>query len=334
MKFYEHIVALRRNGKIPVQWTIADIEPFLREYFQANTINIYPQNCSISPDGSKMGDYVKRLGQKPKFYRLGQATFVLIDEVNDLPSAYSPETKVQSDSMRKSAPNKNLQEVFNTQEVFFDYVNVCNKHFRPCTKSLFLYQEIINRRKKDNLPELISECGAGSFLDLVYRTLIEWGMDARRAKLVDFGIFKDSISNHVKELEELSDYNICDLNQQNLDALFSKIVILFTNMKVMNSTCRIVGVSKALHFLLPDLIMPIDRNYTLRFYYGKPQVTFSTIKSEINVFKRIFTDAFHLVQQLPLTQAVVDGQGWNQNVPKLIDNALIGYRKSCQNHSN
>jgi len=80
MNFYEHIVALRKSGKIPFRWTIADIEPFLRGNFLPNTINVYPQNCSISPDGSEKGDYVKR-GQKPKFYRLGRATFELIQEV-------------------------------------------------------------------------------------------------------------------------------------------------------------------------------------------------------------------------------------------------------------
>jgi hypothetical protein len=328
MKFYEHIVALRRSGKIPVQWTIADIEPFLRMYFQPNTINIYPQNCSISPDGSEMGDYVKRLRQKPKFYRLGQATFELIEECGNPPVPYSPKAKGQCDLKRKYASNEDLQAVFNTREVFFEYVKICNDHFRLNSQSLFLYQEIISRRRKNNLSELISECGVGSFLELTYRTLIEWGMDSRAAKLMDFQTFKDSVSNYTRELEELSSYRICDLDPNGVDDLLNKVVVLFTGMKVMSSKCRIVGVSKTLHFLLPDLIIPIDRNYTLRFYYGKPEVTFSTIKKEINVFKRIFADAFHLVRQLSLSQADVDGQGWNQSIPKLVDNAIIGYKKS------
>jgi len=179
-----------------------------------------------------------------------------------------------------------------------------------------------------DLPKLIGEDGAGSFLKLAYQTLIEWGMDSRAAKLVDFQTFKDSVSNYTRELEELSSYRICDLNQERVNDLLSKIMVLFTGIRVMSSKCHIVGGSKTLHFLLPDLVMPIDRTYTLTFYYGKKDVCFPTIKKEINIFNRIFTDAYRLVQQLSLSQADVDGYSWNQSIPKLVDNAIIGYIKS------
>ena len=63
--FYDFIIELRQSDKIPKQWKIADIRPFLKDHFSQNTITVYPPNCSISIDGKIKGDYVKR-GQKPK----------------------------------------------------------------------------------------------------------------------------------------------------------------------------------------------------------------------------------------------------------------------------
>ncbi len=77
--FYEHIIELRKNKKIPKQWRVRDIKPFLLAEFGVNTINVYPCNCSIGRDGKIKGDYVKK-GQSPKFYRLGNGLFELIDE--------------------------------------------------------------------------------------------------------------------------------------------------------------------------------------------------------------------------------------------------------------
>jgi hypothetical protein len=36
----------------------------------------------------------------------------------------------------------------------------------------------------------------------------------------------------------------------------------------MESRRRIVGVSKTIHFLLPDLVIPIDGAYTLPYFFG------------------------------------------------------------------
>lgn len=77
--FYEYIVELRRTNKIPKQWRVADIKPFLKDHFSKNTIIVYPSNCSISVDGKIKGDYVKK-GQKPKFYRVRRGSFEIIND--------------------------------------------------------------------------------------------------------------------------------------------------------------------------------------------------------------------------------------------------------------
>lgn len=41
---------------------------------------------------------------------------------------------------------------------------------------------------------------------------------------------------------------------------------VFLNLKVMESNARLVGNSKALHHLLPELVPPVDRQYTVKFF--------------------------------------------------------------------
>jgi len=94
MTFIEHIIFLRNENKIPKIWNVQVIKPFLENYFSSNTINVYPANCSITSDGKIKGDYVKK-GQKPKFYRLGKGSYVLIDEYE------SPHYKIINKGMKE-----------------------------------------------------------------------------------------------------------------------------------------------------------------------------------------------------------------------------------------
>ena len=71
---------------------------------------------------------------------------------------------------------------------------------------------------------------------------------------------------------------------------------------------------KVMHFILPDLIMPIDRQNTLTFFYGH------TGELE-NYFIRIFGYSYEIAQRIDLRPFLDDT--WNQSVPKVIDNAII-----------
>jgi hypothetical protein len=51
MSFWDEIRELRRHGKIPRQWRIADIRPFLLDRYAENAIRTIPPNQSITPDG-------------------------------------------------------------------------------------------------------------------------------------------------------------------------------------------------------------------------------------------------------------------------------------------
>ncbi|MGQ9571041.1 MAG: hypothetical protein ACUVUQ_09435, partial [Thermodesulfovibrionales bacterium] len=117
----------------------------------------------------------------------------------------------------------------------------------------------------------------------------------------------------------------------NLDSRINTVITLFKNvfsdLKVMESKRKIVGVSKTLHFLLPDLVMPIDSKYTMPAFYGYNKYSNDT-REEFKTFKDIFKKTHQITRSLNLSPSDANGDRWKTSVPKLIDNAIIGFFKS------
>jgi len=161
------------------------------------------------------------------------------------------------------------------------------------------------------------------FLELVYATLSTWGLDRMdgSARLVEFDIFQKSILDNLSLLEKLTCYKINNLSDTEEQQVKDKLSILFDNLKVMAKKAKLVGVSKALHHLLPDLVPPIDRKYTLDFFYGNANYG---EKDQKEKFLAIFDKFRFISRELNLTEKDQSGQ-WDTSIPKLIDNAIIGF---------
>lgn len=160
---------------------------------------------------------------------------------------------------------------------------------------------------------------------MLYAVLATWGMDNIRGgpKLVEFQDFKSSIKENSSRIEELEQFRLCDLDESKKEEVKSKLVILFKNLNVMETGLRLVGVSKTLHHLLPDLVPPIDKTYTLKFFYGNTEYNKS---NEVQKFEEIFDGFYTICRNLNLTDAgLKKGKKWDTSIPKLIDNAIIGY---------
>jgi hypothetical protein len=86
-----------------------------------------------------------------------------------------------------------------------------------------------------------------------------------------------------------------------------------------------VANSKALHHLLPDLVPPIDRNYTLNFFLGRPYIRHGRDAD-------YFMTLFPLFRQIAVScQAAIQARimdppvRMNTSVTKVIDNAILGF---------
>jgi len=350
-KLDESIKELRSQEKIPKIWSASDLRPFLISSFSTRTLSVYPNNCSISPDGLIKGDAAKR-GVKPKYYRLGREKFVLIEEYNaglesppkedqikplSLQSKLGEEKAVgqQVASFRfkkdpclrrgESASNR-LLTVFPTKIDLLKYAGLCAEEYRKNSDSLNLYHSIIVRQRDTKLEELVQD---QDFLDLIYETLKSWDMNYRRAKLVPFPEFSASIREASARIVNLAEFAMDGLEKEECTAVIARLVDLFSCLKVMASKSQIVGVSKTLHFLLPRLVMPIDGKYTLKFLYGY-RVYERSLSGELALFRKIFLAFWELAAHLGLSRSDEEAEGWNTTIPKIIDNAIIGYVRNRQ----
>ena len=207
---------------------------------------------------------------------------------------------------------------------FFFFVDKCNETYRSGHDLAFYRDLIAMHREKNNLAVLIDD---DNFLIKVYNTLEEWDMNKRGARMAPFAVLKESISFWKNYLVELYDYKLYDDIDEELSTINERLEKVFVNLQVMESTRKIVGVSKTLHFLLPDLVMPIDSTYTMPAFYGYNRYS-KAPKEEFKTFKEIFEQTVEITNRLQLSPADIDGLQWKTSVPKLIDNAIIGLLNS------
>jgi hypothetical protein len=112
-----------------------------------------------------------------------------------------------------------------------------------------------------------SAIGDEELLELIYAMLASWGMHRmgpKGAKLVDFERFCDGIRRQSAILEEL-ETSITGVDD--VDAVAEKIWSAVSSARLSASGTQIVAGTKALHHLLPNLIPPVDRTYTIRFFH-------------------------------------------------------------------
>ena len=208
-----------------------------------------------------------------------------------------------------------------SRKVFFECVDICNQKYRQ-GDDLKYYRDIISKhRKYADLNVLIA---SDDFLHSVRATLEKWDMNKRGAKLVDLSTMCLSIRSFEEHLINSYRYRIEDLAESEIEEVSEKIRVLFCGLKIMATKRCIVGVSKALHFLLPDLVMPIDSSNTMLAFYGYNRYDNSAEK-EFDTFRDIFIKSCKIAKRLELSKSDVSGLRWSCSVPKLIDNAIFGY---------
>lgn len=212
--------------------------------------------------------------------------------------------------------------LFSTKQEFLRYVAIYNSYYRAASASqnLYLSMMTMNDQAKDYSALLRNS----SYISLAYDTLREWNMDQRGAKLVPLSGFRTSILSHVQSIAQLKRYRLELLTDSEAAKVLSELESLFVGLSVMATQARIVGVSKTLHFLLPNLVMPIDRRNILSLLYLSNEYS-SDPRREFRTFTEIFQDYRALCHKLALSAGDVDRVGWNTSIPKMIDNAVIGF---------
>lgn len=214
---------------------------------------------------------------------------------------------------------RNLQRFIDNPNLLADSLQRTESTYRPHDPGWYLYRKVV------------AEADIGArltqhFIELVYTTLIAWNMDSRRARLAEFDVFMNSIVSRRESFQRLASFRVELLTQGEMESMLaSDAYELFYNLDlVADSKPRLVTCSKTLHFFLPDLFIPIDRTYTLNYFYGNSNIP-AAVDRQFKKFREIHLECRRFASSVDLAQFL--NQRWNANVPKIIDNTIIGYMK-------
>lgn len=214
-----------------------------------------------------------------------------------------------------------LIDILSCDKAFFlEMVNKCNETYRS-GHDLSSYLQIIGaHRRTRNIVELTED---DEFIKTLYETLKLWNMDQQGAVLETYQTIKQSILDCQEYLVELYGAQLNEITPKWLESAKDCLYLLFRDLKIMKSKRRIVGVSKTMHFLLPDLIMPVDGKYTMNALFGYNKLS-KTATAEFNDMFYILNRFHNIACKFELSLSNCCHGEWNTSVPKLIDNAIIG----------
>ena len=145
-----------------------------------------------------------------------------------------------------------------------------------------------------------------------------------------FDKFFESVVNLKNSIDDIRRMRLNDLESIDFEILEK----VFKKINIMYSNCKLVGNSKVMAHLAPNLVPPIDRFYTLRYIKNSKNIK-NGIDLEFNLFRDLMENFFikvasdHKINEL--SNKWVNNQKkypWDTSLPKVIDNLIIGAVKS------
>ena len=102
---------------------------------------------------------------------------------------------------------------------------------------------------------------------------------------------------------------------------------IISNFGIVTNNATVVSGTKALHHIHPDLVVPVDRAYTQKFFeWQKPEFQYRQAK----VFRTSFTSFVRIAKTMELAKYQDDG--WCSSNTKIIDNAIVGFVRLKNQH--
>ncbi|MDR1919801.1 MAG: hypothetical protein LBQ65_09185, partial [Tannerellaceae bacterium] len=113
--------------------------------------------------------------------------------------------------------------------------------------------------------------------------------------------------------------------ENEIDTLFKRLEL------VPIGKPKLVAFSMTMHCFLPNLLMPINRTHTLKFFYGNTYLP-ADDEEQIKIYKNIFEEIREFSTTLTPKEDYLKPNGWSRNVPKLIDGIIISSVKQGKDH--
>ncbi len=189
------------------------------------------------------------------------------------------------------------------------------------------------------LSELEKKFLSRAHIEMIYATLASWGMHRMgntQTKMVNFSKFESSILTHKKILNDLKGLRMENISTADLPGVIKNLSDICFALKTSESNSRIVGNSKTLAHILPDIIPPIDRQYTIRFFTSeskdfindkgkfKQSPDFKDSDEE-KYFSYILEKTYDFVNHIKADKQISLDKLFNTSYPKIFDNLIMTY---------
>ena len=132
----------------------------------------------------------------------------------------------------------------------------------------FHLRALARRREHPAVGSALDDTG---LLAHIYATLTAWGMHPlgeKGAELAEFDAFAASLRAAEPALTTLEGRALTTVTPEEAGALTTPLWACLEGLAVSTRRSQLVAGTKAVHHLLPDLLPPIDRAYTLRCLQG------------------------------------------------------------------
>lgn len=204
----------------------------------------------------------------------------------------------------------------NTLMYYNASLNVANKFGGP---SIYFHQKALEWQQRDFLGE--------RHLEYVYAMLASWGMHRMGktgAKMPNYNDFKESILSVRKELVSWKDLSIEKIDKNAFDELLPHLQDVCFRINASKCDTKLVSSSKTLAHILPNLVCPMDREYTLTFFYGEKNLTKTKELKAFNYIMQKMWDFYHE----PKTSIIKceKNKAFCESLPKIFDNMIIAYK--------
>lgn len=202
-------------------------------------------------------------------------------------------------------------------------------HEGPCIyfhqRTIKLYR-VHRKREKFSYTQLLNDI---RILEYLYATLTAWGMNSLRGgpQLKDFTGFKKALQTPrlIALLEDIKDITLLDVSKKDLNVLKEKMVGIFSlfqrEAKMMRTRKILIGSSKTLHHLHPDLFMPIDQVHTIALL--KKHMYIPSKFDNFKTWWNIFLCSWYIAKKKGDFSSFTEKM--DTSIPKIIDNAIVGY---------
>ena len=230
---------------------------------------------------------------------------------------------------------QNINDLLKSIEIYYEKSKGLAKKFGG--PSIYFHQECIRAGKEDYLGD--------RHIEMLYATLTAWGMhrmgdiEKTKAKLVEFDEFKKTILGKKEELNLLKNIDLSDLGKHK-----NEIKDIFLNLKISISNALIVANSKVMYHLLWNLIPPIDREHTIRFFMldkdkfktknGKMKTINipSDLEKQFNLFWEIVVIVKQIAESKEFNSLKItsENKGFDSSKPKIVDDLIMTFVKEIK----